>query len=181
MQVEECVRQRRSVRKYSDRTIEDSTLRGIIELVRFSPSWKNTQSVRYYVVKNDAVKSNIADNCVSGFEFNAKTINRCKALVIVTVVVGQSGCVDGIYSTSQGNGWEMFDAGISSQTFSLVAHEKGLGSVILGIFDENKIRQYIQIPDNERITNLIALGYPLEGSKTAPHRKEISELLTIID
>ena len=58
---------------------------------------------------------------------------------------------------------------------------KGVGSVILGVFDENKIRQYISLPENERVTNLIALGYPLEQAKSAPPRKEVSELLDIIE
>lgn len=53
--------------------------------------------------------------------------------------------------------------------------------MILGVFDENKIRQYISLPENERVTNLIALGYPLEQAKSAPPRKEVSELLDIIE
>lgn len=53
--------------------------------------------------------------------------------------------------------------------------------MILGVFDENKIRQYLTLPNNERVTNLIALGYPLEGAKNAPPRKEVSQLLEIVE
>lgn len=182
MKLEECIKSRRSVRKYSEEEISNEVLSEIIDFSRFSPSWKNTQVVRYHVVKNQDLKEKIAQNCVLGFEFNAKTIVRCKALVIVCVVTKISGYEkDGSYSTSQEDRWEMFDAGIANQTFCLAAHSKGVGSVILGVFDENKIRQYISLPENERVTNLIALGYPLEPAKSGPPRKEVSELLEIIE
>ena len=155
MQVDVCIQTRRSVRKYSDQDISGDTLREIVDLARFSPSWKNTQVVRYHVVKNADLKEKIAQNCVLGFDFNAKTIVRCNALVIVSVVTKVSG-----YEPD---------------------HSKGVGSVILGVFDENKIRQYLTLPDNERVTNLIALGYPLEGAKNAPPRKEVSQLLEIVE
>lgn len=182
MKIEECIKSRRSVRKYSDEEISNEVLSEIVDLARFSPSWKNTQVVRYHVVKNPDIKEKIAQNCVLGFEFNAKTIVRCKALVIVSVVAGISGYEkDGSFSTSQEDRWEMFDAGIANQTFCLAAHSKGVGSVILGVFDENKIRQYVSLPENERVTNLIALGYPLEPAKIGPPRKEVVELLDIIE
>lgn len=124
----------------------------------------------------------IAQNCVLGFGFNAKTIVRCKALVIVSVVAGVSGYEeDGSFSTPQGDRWEMFDAGVASQTFCLAAHGRGIGSVVLGVFDETRIRQYVSLPENEKVTNLIALGYPLEPAKSGPPRKEVSELLEIIE
>ena len=181
MLFEECVKGRRSVRKYADREISQDVMEQIVDLARCSPSWKNTQVVRYHVIKNPELKEAVARNCVLSFDFNAKTILRCNALVLVTVVEKVSGYEpDGSFSTSQGDRWEMFDAGIATQTFCLAAYSKGVGSVILGVFDENKIREYIPLPDNERVTNLIALGYPLEPAKAAPPRKEVSELLHIV-
>lgn len=101
-----------SVRKYADREIPQQVLEEIVDLARFSPSWKNTQVVRYHVIKNSRLKEAVAHSCVLGFEFNAKTILRCSALVLVTVVEKVSGYEpDGSFSTSQGDRWEMFDAG----------------------------------------------------------------------
>lgn len=182
MLFEECVKGRRSVRKYSDEDLSQAVLEEIVDLARFSPSWKNTQAPRYHVIKNQQIKEEIARSCVLNFDFNAKTILRCKALVLVTVEEKLSGYEpDGSFSTSQGDRWEMFDAGIATQTFCLAAFSKGVGSVILGVFDENKIRRYVPLPQNERVTNLIALGYPLEPAKAAPPRKEVCSLLQIIE
>lgn len=182
IQIEECIKNRRSVRKFSEQEISKDVLCEIVDLARFSPSWKNTQVVRYHIVKNPEIKKQIAQNAVLDFVFNAKTILRCNALAVVSVQTGISGCEDdGSCSTSKEDRWEMFDAGIASQTFCLAAYSKGIGSVILGIFDEEKIRRYVVLPENERVAGLIALGYPLEPSKGAPPRKEVSELLEMIE
>lgn len=182
MQFDQCIKGRRSVRKYTDQDISQEVLEEIVDLARFSPSWKNTQVVRYHVVKNEEIKENIAQNGVLGFEYNAKTIVRCKALVIVTAVTKISGYEkDGSYSTPLEDRWEIFDAGIATQTFCLAAHSKGVGSVVLGLFDESKVRQYISLPEEERITCMIALGYPLEPGKSGPPRKEVSELLRVVE
>lgn len=50
MQVDVCIQTRRSVRKYSDQDISGDTLREIVDLARFSPSWKNTQVVRLSLI-----------------------------------------------------------------------------------------------------------------------------------
>lgn len=182
MLIEECIKERRSVRKYSDQDISKEILEEIVELARFAPSWKNSQTARYHVIKNPQLKEDIANNCVMNFTFNAKTISRCNSLVILTTVGKICGYEeDGSFSTSKEDRWEMFDAGIAAQTFCLAAHSKGVGSVILGIFDEEKIREYVNLPENESVSALIALGYPLEPSKGAPKRKEVSELLEIKD
>ncbi len=181
MNLEKGIKERRSIRKYSEREVTEDTIREIIDLSRFAPSWKNTQVVRYHIIKNKDIKEEIAKNCVLSFDFNAKTIIRSNALVIVSVVKNTSGYEkDGSFSTSQQDRWEMFDAGIATQTFCLAAHSKGIGSVILGVFDEEKIRQYIDIPEDERVTNLIAIGYPLEQPKSAPPRKEVEQITSFI-
>lgn len=181
MKIENCIKERRSIRKFSDKEINVKDINEIVDCARFSPSWKNTQVTRYHVIKNKQLKEEVADNCVLGFEFNSKTIKRCNALVVVSVVKETSGYEkDGSFSTTQEDRWEMFDAGIATQTFCLEAYSKGIGSVILGVFDEEKISKYVDIPEAEKTVCLIALGYPLEEPKSAPPRKAVSEIVSII-
>ena len=71
----------------------------------------------------------------------------------------------------------MFDAGIACQSFCLAAHESGLGTVIMGIFDEDGIRNLLNIPEEQELAALIAVGYP-DISPEPPKRKTVSELLT---
>lgn len=180
MQLEKCIKERRSVRKYTDMKIPAQLLEGLVELSRFSPSWKNVQPVRYHFIQDPKAKELISQNCVMGFEFNAKTISRCNTLLLLTVIKGLSGYEkDSQFSTSKGAGWEMFDAGIAAQTFCLAAHDQGIGSVIMGIFDDEKICQYVKIPENEKIAALIALGYPIETGKVAPPRIDTDKLMDV--
>ena len=74
----------------------------------------------------------------------------------------------------------MFDAGIAAQTFCLAAYEKGLGSVVLGYFDEEELKKVIPIPQGQQIAALIPIGYMPEGEVAAPPRKEADALLTFI-
>ena len=73
----------------------------------------------------------------------------------------------------------MFDAGITAQSFCLSAYNEGLGTVILGIFDEDKISSFIDIPDGQQLATVVAIGYPNE-TPDAPKRKSADELLDIL-
>ena len=66
--------------------------------------------------------------------------------------------------------WQMFDAGVACQTFCLAAHEYGLGTVIMGVFDESGISSLLDIPKERELAALIALGYP-DIEPSAPNAK----------
>ena len=70
----------------------------------------------------------------------------------------------------------MFDAGIASQSFCLAAYEKGIGSVIEGIFDDEKVGGLLNIPEDREVVALIPIGYPAE-EPSAPRRKTVEDLL----
>ena len=73
----------------------------------------------------------------------------------------------------------MFDAGVAAQTFCLAAHELGLGTVIMGVFEEDKVMEIAKIPEGQSVSVLIALGFPDE-QPNAPKRKPVEDLLTFI-
>ena len=71
----------------------------------------------------------------------------------------------------------MYDAGVASQTFCLAAHDKGIGSVILGIFDSGKVSSILEVPEDRDVIALIPIGYPAE-EPAAPKRKSVEDLLS---
>ena len=71
----------------------------------------------------------------------------------------------------------MFDAGIASQSFCLAAYEQGIGSVIEGIFDDEKTGRLLQLPEDREVIALIPIGYPAE-EPAAPKRKPVEDLLS---
>ena len=75
----------------------------------------------------------------------------------------------------------MFDAGIAAQTFCLAAHEKGIGTVIMGIFDENKVAEIVDIPEGQQLAAIIPMGYPVDGEVAVPPRKTAEQLLSFVE
>ena len=178
MDVFECITERRSIRDFEDAAVPRALLEEIVGAAAFAPSWKNTQIARYIVVESRDRIDLLAEQCVMGFAPNTATMKRAAALVLVTMVNGRSGYErDGSFSTSKGDRWEMFDAGIATQTFCLAAHAKGLGTAILGIFDEKKVEELFGLPEGQQLAAIIALGYP-KSQAAAPRRKPVEELLS---
>ena len=180
MERKDCIQSRRSIRRYTDDPVPRETIERIAAIAAYAPSWKNTQIARYTIVTDRAVIGQIAGNCVLGFTHNAEILNNCAALAVQSVVRKRSGYErDGSFTTPQGTHWESFDAGISAQTFCLAAHEFGVGTCILGIFDADKVAEAIQLPEGQAVTALIPMGYPAQAP-AAPARKSVDELLRFI-
>lgn len=175
----DCIKTRRSIRRFSKREVCADVLADIVNIAAYAPSWKNSQTVRYTAVLDKGLKSRLANECMMGFEHNIITACVAPALVIVTTINGRSGYEkDGSATTSKGTHWQSFDAGIATQTFCLAAHEKGLATVIMGIFDEERVADVVGVPDGQSVSALIAVGYA-DDAPAAPSRKSADELLTI--
>lgn len=180
MQLINGIKERRSIRKYNSDKIEIDIIKKIIDSARFAPSWKNSQTSKYYVVVDENVKSDIAENATLNFSKNKNNINSAPVLIVLSTLDRISGYnPDGSPTTDKGNHWQSFDAGIACEAFCLSAYEYGLGTLIMGIYDENKVKEILGLPDNESVSALIALGYPDE-EPNAPKRKEIEEITKFI-
>ena len=174
-----CVIERRSIRKFKSKPISENILENIIKVASYAPSWKNSQTTRYITVSDQKLKKEIAENYVLGFEYNRKTILNAPMLVIITTISPRSGFErDGSPSTSKKTHWESFDAGIATQTFCLAAYDAGLGTVIMGIFDEDKVIKAVGVPEGQKVSAMVALGYADE-EPAMPKRKSVGELLIL--
>ncbi len=99
-------------------------------------------------------------------------------VIALTVVKGRCGFErDGSYSTFRGDTWQMFDAGVAAEAFCLAAYEQGIGSVVMGLFDQKEASDLLEIPENQDLVALIPIGYPAE-SPVAPKRKTVEDLLS---
>lgn len=177
MQTLDAIKTRRTIRKFTEELVSHEVIEKIVEASAYAPSWKNTQTARYITIEETALKDRIAREAVMGFEWNTGIILGAPVLVVLASVPGKSGYEkDGAYSTSKKDKWEMFDAGIAAQTFQLAAHECGIGSVVMGIFDEVKVKELLCLDDTLNVSALIAIGHPAI-QPTAPARKPVQELL----
>lgn len=177
MTAKECIKGRRSIRKFADTPVSRDVIADIVETASYAPSWKHTQITRYIAVEGE-LKDKIADECTSAYAKNGEIIKNAPMLIAVTFIKNRSGFErDGSYSTPKEGGWQMFDAGVASEAFCLAAYEQGLGTVIMGIFDEAKAASLLEVPEERELVALIPISYPAE-SPAAPKRKSVEELLS---
>lgn len=176
MTAKECIKGRRSIRAFSQEPVSHELIAEVVETASYAPSWKHTQIVRYIAVEGE-LKDKIAA-CTSAYARNGEIIAAAPMVMVMTIIKGRSGFErDGSFSTHRGEGWQMFDAGVASEAFCLAAHEKGLGTVIMGIFDDDKVAELLELPEGRDVIALIPVGYPAE-TPTAPRRKPVEEMVT---
>ena len=176
MEFKDVVLQRRSIRQFKEEPVDFNLIEQAISLAKFYPSWKHTSIARFTYVSNADVLKKIADEG-SSFPLNMNTLAHSPAVIVVSYVTKRSGYErDGTFSSPKGDQWEMFDAGIATHNLSLALHSVGLGSVILGLFNEERIAELINLPENEKIATVLCVGYPA-AIPEAPKRKENSEIL----
>ena len=170
-----CIKTRRSIRQFKEQEVTKDVLEDIVQTASFAPSWKNTQITRYIAIEDPSILKKIADDYTP--VYNSNIIRQIPMLVAVTFIKNRSGIErDGSYSTKKGDRWQMFDVGVACQSFCLAAKEQGLGTVIMGIFDEEKITELLEIPPERELAALIAVGWP-DDDPQAPKRKAVTDLL----
>lgn len=173
----EMIKERRSVRKFKDEIVDHRLMEEIVEAARFAPSWGNFQVARYTFVDDPDMIQQLATEGVNGFVYNVNTLKEAKGVAILSYVKGKSGKLEGPdYVTSKDSVWEVFDAGIACQTFCLAAHEKGVGTVIMGVINDASISSIAQLPKEETVAALIVYGYPDESPVQTP-RLDVQDLM----
>ena len=176
MELQKCLETRKSIRKYKDTPVARETVEELIKAAILAPSWKNTQTSRYYVAMGDA-KKDFSEKCLP--TFNRNNTEDAPVLIVTTVVEGLSGY------TQQGDthlkhGFACFDNGLQVANFCLKATELGLGTLIMGIYKEEVIREFFQIPANEIIVTVPGVGYPDQDPDARP-RKSVDEITTFVE
>lgn len=177
MDTKTCIKTRRSIRKFTDQAVSKETIEDLIGTALYAPSWKNSQTTRYIAVMDSEVKAKLANECCQ--EHNAGIINSAPVVVATLIKDKRSGFErDGSFSTIREDNWQAFDNGIATQTLCLAAHDQGLGTVIMGLYDIEKASEILEVPDDQLLMSLVALGYP-DIDPEVPKKKSVEELLTI--
>ena len=162
MNFSELVKTRQSVRKYSTTTpVEKEKIEKCIEAARLAPSACNSQPWTFIVVDDLKLVKDVANATFSPVvSFNKFAV---QAPVIVVIVIEKPKVITQIGEVMKNREFPLLDIGIAAEHFCLQAHELGLGTCMMGWFNEKKITQLLNIPAKKRIGLCISLGYPAEG------------------
>ena len=176
MEFKELIEARRSVRKYVPDEISKDEMSAIVGEALNAPSWKNTEATRYYAAISAEAKGRLWKEALPGF--NVTSTANAAALVAVTFKKGESGYMGTAAANELGEMWGAYDCGLASAYFVLAAKNHGWDSLILGIRDAEKIKALMDIPEDEVVTSVIALGKAAQ-SAAKPSRKPIGDVLKV--
>ena len=175
MEFLQLLEDRRSIRAYNEGvSISREEIEQMIKAAQQAPSWKNSQTGRYYVALSEKVVHTLRENCLASFNYE-RTVNAA-AFVLMTFKRGISGFTpDGAPTDTLENGWGAYDLGLQNANFILRARELGYDTLIMGLRDENKLRDLFSIPDEETVVSLVAIG-KRKSDPEKPRRKDIEEI-----
>lgn len=173
MDFQNVIEARRTVRKYSAGITKDQ-MEELIRAAQEAPSWKNSQTGRYYCVLSEDIVNKIRTECLPYAGNAGKT--EYSSLIITTFVHNRAGfSKDGSADNELGNGWGCYDLGLQNENLVLKAAEMGLGTLIMGLRDADKLREILSIPESETVVAVIAVGKAAEEPKRPP-RKEVNDI-----
>lgn len=174
MECNEAIYNRRSIRFFKEGSITEDQINQIIEAANMAPSWKNSQTPRYYIATSEEGMNKVREALP---ERNAANTKNAVALVVMSFERGRAGFMrNGSPDNEVGDGWGFFDSGLACQNLVLKAHELGFGSLIMGIRDEQVLRTNCQIPASQIITAVISLGVA-DNHPSAPKRKDLTDII----
>ena len=154
---------RQSDRKYSDKPVENEKLERIVEAGRMAPSACNAQPWKFIVVTDQKLVLKVAEAA------SAKLIGMnsfvAQAPVILVIVREKPNMSSKVGATIKNKDYSLIDIGIATENICLQAKAEGIGSCIIGWFDERQIRKLLEIPKSKRVELIITLGYSLSEQR----------------
>ncbi len=98
--------------------------------------------------------------------------------MLIVVVREKPNFTSGMGEIIKDKTFTLIDLGIATIHFCLQAAAEGLGTCILGWFDESRIKKLLKIPRNKRAELIITLGYPKNGEIRDKKRKDFHEIVS---
>ena len=165
---------RQSCRRYDEtRPVEDQKLNAILEAFRLSPSACNGQPYHLTVCRGEAAKE------VALLTRGMGGMNKFAVdAPILLVLSEQPYCkAAGVAARAKNNDYRSMDIGIACAYLTAEAAAQGLGTCILGWFDDEKVRKICDLDAPVRL--IITLGYPKEGDPLRKKvRKDLDDLVS---
>ena len=164
MEVMEAIRTRRSIRKYSNRPIEEEKLQQVLEAGRISPSASNAQNWRFIVVRDKEKLAKLVEAAD-----DQPFVGQAPCAIVV--------CGKARHIMDCGQPTDTVDCSIALSYMMLEAHALGLGTCWLGHFYIDKVKKALHIPQDVSVVAFTPIGYPAEQPVMRP-RKELKDVVS---
>lgn len=161
MDFSELVKQRRSVRHYESRPVEEELLLGVCEAARWAPSALNMQPWEFVIVTDPEVRRRLGDTAaILGIKWP-----HLKAAPAVIVICAR-----------KTSGYARDDCLLAAQNIMLQATDLGLGTCYIGGFSQEAVRVLLSIPPGYIVPGMVTVGYPA-NVPPAPEKRPLTEIV----
>ena len=162
MHIPDIIKDRRSIRSFLPKEISEEEVELLVEAACLAPSAGNLQPWEFIVVRNPFIKTKLVDAALGQF-----FISQAPVVFIVCAVPRRSGSR---YGSRGMNLYCYQDTAAAIQNLILTAKANGLGSCWVGAFNEKKVADALELPNDVRPIAIIPVGYPAERPKQRPRR-----------
>ncbi len=163
----ECIKTRRSIRKYNPTPIGEDVMFRIMEAAIHAPSSRNAQNWEFIIVRNETTKKKLAEA-----SYQKELVENAPVVIVV--------CSDNNKLSQYGergrNLFSIQNTAAAAQNLMLAAWELGIGSCWIGGFDETEVANAVILPSHVRPMMIITLGYPAE-KPNPPKRWDLKEVV----
>lgn len=175
MDFKELVRIRQSVRDFSEKPVDRHLLEICVEAARLAPSACNAQPWSFIIVDEPKLREQVAQATVNAFIRFNKFVSKAAAIAVVVSEPENASAAAG--SKITGRPYHLMDMGMTTEHFCLQAADLGIGTCILGWFQEPVIKKLLNIPESKKIGLLIAIGYSATDKIREKSRKPLESIL----
>lgn len=156
MDVVDTIKTRRSIRKFQQKPISKEVLRDLVDCARLAPYPANIQPLKFAIVDAEDNLNRIFDYTKwAGYLENGRPLDDERPMAYI-VILGDKD-IKGDFKC---------ETGIAGSHIVLAAMEYGIASCWLGALKRDKIAEILELPQNFEVQDIIALGYPMQESRT---------------
>jgi nitroreductase len=166
---------RQSERRYLDKPVEKEKIERITEAGRLAPSASNGQPWKFIVVDDSAMRLEVSAATESKI-LNINSFVR-QAPVLIVIVREKSNLSSRAGGFIKRKDYSLIDIGIATASMAYQATAEGLGTCIVGWFDEKRVKELLAIPRSKRVELIISVGYT-ENTLRKKSRKPNSEVVS---
>ncbi len=170
----ELAKKRRSIRKYLSKPVERNLIEQCIDAARVAPSACNSQPWKFIIVDEPNLKEKVAKETYGLLDSFNKFTHQ--APVIIAIVAESPNLTSKMGTLIKSIEYPLIDIGMAVEHFCLQAAELGIGTCMIGWFNEKPIKDLLDIPKKRMLALLLTMGYSVEEKIIPKKRKEINEV-----
>ena len=158
------LKERRSIRRFDSRIIDDDILTQILDATRWCWSAVNRQPWKFLIIRNKELISKVSKECTTG--------TFASEAPVLIVIIGDI--------EAQPN-WYLQDTCFVSLQLALAAWTFGIGTCFIGNINKEKVKEYLNLTKNDYLLTVLPLGYPYGEIPKPRPRKALNEIVEYYD